>query len=380
MNNKAKVLIVDDIKVNRNILVKIIEKNTNFESYTANNGHEALDLIKKNKPDIILLDVMMPDMDGFEVANKVKNNPKFADIPIIFITALTDEESKVKAFNCGGIDYITKPFSIKEVVSRITVQIRLKQQYEEIKLLNEQIIYEMSIAKNIQNSIMPKKSFTFPNLSIECKYIPFEEIGGDYFDVIEIEENVYLVFLVDITGHGIPASLYTMMLKSNLYYISKKFSSPEKIINQLNIDISNSLLEDYYPTAVLLRLDLNNMKLTFANAGHPGPLYFSKTNKTIEELENKNFSLGLNLNVKIVEKSIDIFKGDRIYIYTDGLINIEHENGTYTDKKSISEFLLDNLEISIKEQLKKLIEKNKKESINGSFEDDVTILGINIGE
>jgi serine phosphatase RsbU (regulator of sigma subunit) len=380
---KVDILIVDDMLINREILLKIIKANTNYSAGTACSGDEAVRMTNELAPDLIILDIIMPDMDGFTVARKIKNDRSTANIPIIFITSLSDDESKIKAFSSGGIDYLIKPFSPKEVVSRITAHICLKRQYEEISRLHAQIMREIATAKKIQDVIIPHENFRFNNFSVYFKFITFEEVSGDYFDVIPIRENVYIVFMADVTGHGIPASLYTMALKSNLYYLTKNYTSPGIMMDDLNKDISRLLLDDFFPTAVMLEIDLNKMICSYANAGHPSPVYFSCKNKSFKFLEKKNFTLGLNVESKIEETAVEIKKGDRIYMYTDGLISCEDCNKKIINIDAAISYLKDNSDLEIEKQIEGLLDNIKKISKSDTdkfYNDDVTVLGIDIGK
>lgn len=130
-----KILVIDDVPVNRKLLGSILQKVPEYEVLLAASGKVALESIEENLPDIILLDIMMPDMDGFEVARRLKANPRTTHIPVIFITALDDIDSKITAFEVGGSDYISKPFNPQEVLRRLTTQVRLKQYTDSLETM-----------------------------------------------------------------------------------------------------------------------------------------------------------------------------------------------------------------------------------------------------
>ncbi|MBN2544862.1 MAG: fused response regulator/phosphatase [Spirochaetes bacterium] len=375
MDIETTILIVDDAKINRVMLENIINQYIKCQTIMAENGEETFKILNEKVPDLILLDVILPDIDGFDIAKEIKNNPLTVDIPIIFITSLTDEDSKIKAFESGGIDFLTKPFSSKEVISRITAQLKLKRQYEEINKLNKKIMVDLAMAKKIQNVIMPQREFNFKKFSFFCKYLPIDAVGGDFYDLIEAEKNVYYIFLIDVTGHGIPAALYTMMLKSNLYYLTNNLNSPAEILNQLNIDISKLLLDDFYPTAVIIKLDFNKMIFTISNAAHPSPLFLSDNKLT--EFKNKNFALAIKPDVKMIEESYEIKKGDKIFIFTDGIFELDNKD-QLIDKSILHEVILETKDNIIKQQISEIIKRIIKKSGNSFFIDDVTLIGIDI--
>ncbi len=135
--SKFNILIVDDNNENRRVLATVLSKNPNYNLTLANDGQSALDSIHEENPDLILLDIMMPGMDGYQVAEKLKEDKKSTEIPIIFITANTEQDSVTRAFTSGGIDYITKPFNHQELLARVNVQVRMKKYHDELKKKNK---------------------------------------------------------------------------------------------------------------------------------------------------------------------------------------------------------------------------------------------------
>lgn len=131
--HQKKILIVDDNPANIEVLYLHLEQ-VGYTVLVADDGYEALSIAPHTQPDLIILDVMMPGMDGFEVATKLKSAPATANIPIIFMTALTDIANKVKGFDVGGVDYITKPFQHREVLVRVQTQLILRQQQQELEI------------------------------------------------------------------------------------------------------------------------------------------------------------------------------------------------------------------------------------------------------
>jgi len=132
MNKKATILIVDDTKENIHILLSLLQE---YDLLVALSGKKALQMVEKNDIDIILLDIMMPEMDGYEVCNILKSQPRTKDIPVLFITAKMDEESIEKAFDTGGIDYVTKPFKPKELLARVKTQLENRRLIRELEFM-----------------------------------------------------------------------------------------------------------------------------------------------------------------------------------------------------------------------------------------------------
>ncbi|WP_409028983.1 response regulator [Gracilimonas sediminicola] len=140
---ESLILIVDDTPANLRLLSHVLTKE-GYEYIEASNGHEAIELAKKHEPDLILLDIMMPDISGFEVVKRIKSNQLLEDTPVIFLSSLSDTEDKVQGFKYGGVDYITKPFQKEETLARIKTHLQIrslqKQLNERIKILREREI------------------------------------------------------------------------------------------------------------------------------------------------------------------------------------------------------------------------------------------------
>lgn len=134
-NSQVKILLVDDIRMNLEIAGKTLERE-GYDLYIADNGFTALDLIHETDFDLILLDIMMPEMDGFETCRKIRQSKKNLDIPIIFLTAKADIDSIVTGFDLGAVDYIRKPFNFLELVARVKTHVELKKSREEIRRKN----------------------------------------------------------------------------------------------------------------------------------------------------------------------------------------------------------------------------------------------------
>ena len=178
MNHRKKdiILIVDDHPVNLKILLSFLQEQ-DFELRVLQSGVQALALLQEITPDIILLDVMMPELDGFETCRRIKVDERFVDIPVIFMTALDTVEDKVTGFKAGGVDYITKPFQQTEVLIRINTHINLRKKALKLKETQEELLLQKNKLETLINSI-PDPIYI---KNVENKYIgcnrAFEELA-----------------------------------------------------------------------------------------------------------------------------------------------------------------------------------------------------------
>jgi len=374
---KGSILIVDDSTTNLAILGAILSERSEYVLMTAETGEEAIRQAERNLPDLVLLDIVIPDIDGYEVARRLQADERTRNIAIIFITSLNDPEDKAKAFQVGGIDYITKPFNHLEVLSRVDAHIRLRRQYEHIAELRGEIAEELVLAQKIQKSIMPRRSFSFPPLQAACVYLPYGSIGGDFFDVIDIGGGRTLSIVVDVTGHGIPAALYTMLLKANLLYSSHQITSAAEYMARLNRSLCQTMEEGFYPSAIALLVDTRSMRLSYVNAAHPYPLYHPHDGKP-RFLQVTNTILGVSPDTTFEEETVALFPGDRILVYTDGLMGLTCRDGSVTDVDTVRFEAERCAAPSMEARLAQLAERIKAYSQEGRFEDDVTLLGLEI--
>lgn len=178
-----KILIVDDVLDNRKLLASIISENTDYEVITAKSGHDIInrfDSIEDNPPDLILLDILMPKINGFHIAQILKGRETTKDIPIIFITALTTAENKIKAFEAGGVDYISKPFHKQELLARVNTHLKIKILHDELKL-KQKVLMQREVELK---ELLDKKTKTIKKISkkksVKEKEDSIEESDGEY--------------------------------------------------------------------------------------------------------------------------------------------------------------------------------------------------------
>ncbi len=239
MNSKSRILIVDDIAENRRLLATIIKKHAEYTVSLANDGYAVLRAIEEYLPDLILLDIMMPGMDGYEVSQALKSNPGTRDIPIIFLTGVTDVASKVKAFESGGVDYVTKPFNEPELLARIHTHLHLKKLQDHLYELVEEKTRKIeritiALVNALENANLYNDTDTGNHIKRVSAYSAFlaEKYGCDREFVKRIK--LYAP-LHDVGKVGIPDDL----LKK-----PGKYTPEEFIAMQEHVVIGARMLED----------------------------------------------------------------------------------------------------------------------------------------
>ena len=189
----ARILVVDDEPQN----IRLLQIRLQADGYTvlaANSGQEALELMQAEAPDLILLDIMMPGMNGFEVCQQIRAGETTQFIPVVMVTALSEKEDRIRAIEAGADDFISKPFDSHEVLARVRSLVRIKKYHDaleeanrELRLHNERLDKELQMASEIQDSLMPQGITDLLGFRIVSHYTPAVVVGGDFFDLWEVE-------------------------------------------------------------------------------------------------------------------------------------------------------------------------------------------------
>ncbi|MFP4428396.1 MAG: response regulator, partial [Desulfovermiculus sp.] len=266
------IMIVDDEAVNRKVLQAFLQQ-AGFEVLVAEDGVQARETAHNRLPDLILLDIMMPGESGFETCTRLKAEPRTADIPIIFLSALDDVQSKIQGFQAGSVDYVAKPFYKEEILARVKTHLKLRHAFEQV--IAEQAKRLEQIKQGQQKLLVHPEDD--PQARYGVYYAPYYEAGGDFYDVFAVNAHTYAYFLGDISGHDLGASMITSAIKALVReYFSPLYTARESI-EHINSVLRQSFFQNgRYMTAVCLLLDQRRMKATIISAGHPPLVYFSR--------------------------------------------------------------------------------------------------------
>ncbi|OFX42017.1 MAG: hypothetical protein A2X03_10780 [Bacteroidetes bacterium GWA2_40_15] len=389
-STKSSVLIVDDNPRNLQVLGGFLKEKGLLVEF-AIDGHSALEWFNKRRFDLILLDIMMPGMNGFEVCRKIKENPVTCDIPVIFITAVSDTDSIVKGFNIGAVDYITKPFIQDELLVRIKTQleaVRSKQLILEylsnIEEKNKNINSSIDYARYIQNAVIQTSETS-------SKYLPDyfiidhpkDILSGDYYWINNIDGQVIFA-VMDCTGHGVPGALMSILGTTFLNDIicHKKILQPDKILECLREKLIHSLGQKQNSVVVkdgmegsVVNFDQSTSTLTFA--GSLNPMVHIRNNE-MTLLKADRFPIGFyDKEAKFSLNTIKINKDDMVYLYSDGYIDqFGGPDSKKIKSKGFRELLLTYHELPLMAQKTKLEEYLNLWRGNLEQTDDILVVGI----
>lgn len=320
----GKILVVDDTPSNIQSLAATL-KPAGYQVLVATNGQQALDVMAKVRPDLILLDIMMPIMDGFEACANIKANADWHDIPIIFLTAKTETADLVKGFELGAVDYVSKPFNAHELMARVHTHLtvdRLRTSVSEknaaLEKAQQQMSAELDLARAMQVAILPSR---FP-VAVGCdgaaRMLPATTMGGDFYDFIELPGGRIGLVMADVSGKGVPAAFFMAVARTNLNALAATASGPADCLQRTNDVLLTQNPMDLFVTVFYAVFDPATGVLTYSNGGHNPPL-LRRANGQVEMLTS---AAGLVLGMfpaSYDEDTVQLAPGDTLVLYTDGV-------------------------------------------------------------
>ncbi|WP_045860415.1 ATP-binding SpoIIE family protein phosphatase [Teredinibacter purpureus] len=327
------ILIAEDSAPDRLILESIVARAGHVPIPVAD-GQEAIEAYKEHKPDIIMLDVLMPRMGGVEAAREIRALTRDEFVPIIFLTSLSDDESLVECIEAGGDDFLPKPYNPVVLVSKIKafgrmrdMHLVLAQQKSLIQAHNQHLIQEQEVAKQVYDKIAHSGCL---DLDIINAYMsPLAVFNGDVL-VAEVSPNgSILILLGDFTGHGLPAAIGSMPLASTFYGMARKGFSMPDIIKEINTKLHEILPIGFFCCATCIDINLEKRRMRIWNGGLPESFLYRARTNSYEMLQSRNLPLGVlsTQNFKANCKRIPLEIGDRFYMWSDGVFEARDSQG-----------------------------------------------------
>ncbi len=365
------ILIVDDTPINLRLLQISLERE-GYAVISATNGIDARKLVSKHMPALILMDIIMPRENGFEVVEKLQQNPKTNAIPVIFLTGNDDVGSKVKGFELGAVDYIVKPFNTIEVLARVRLHLKLSLA---TKALVKTQTDKLKQIQDAQEAMLVNPE-DIPDANFGIYYASLLEAGGDFYDVLQVSDKIFLYMVADVSGHDIGTSFITASVKALLQQNSSLIYSPVDSVKMMNSVLLDILPEGKYLTAAYARLNRKTNIMSIVNAGHLPVLYLPADGKA-EYISVRGTPIGILADAYFETCDIKVNQGDRFFIFSDGLLERADTRRVWT--AVIDELLpvAENLrDVPIKETASRLYELMSED--NSPPDDDIVIMTIEV--
>ena len=342
----ASILVVDDAAANLQVLTGML-KDRGYKARPVPSGKLALLAARKDPPDLILLDINMPEMNGYEVCKHLKADDQLKEIPVIFISALTEQLDKVRAFAIGGVDYITKPFQMEELHARVEthlklrrLQVELEESNSRLERVNGRMSRDLESAAKIQQTFLPCAAPRVPGTEFAWCYRPCDELAGDGLNIIPLGDGKVGLYILDVSGHGVSAALLSVTLSRLLSPPSEPSSilirdradldrlditPPAEVADRLNRLFPYDTATEQFATLMYGVLDVATGDFRHVSAGHPGPLHLPADGPPVI-LESPGFPIGL-ADEAYDERCLHLAAGDRMYLYSDGFPDAMNPGG-----------------------------------------------------
>jgi sigma-B regulation protein RsbU (phosphoserine phosphatase) len=332
----CRVLLVDDAKANLDILVEGLKADHKLS--LALNGETALQIAARTPPDLVLLDIMMPGMDGYEVCRRLRAMPETAEVPIMFLSSLEEVQNKTRGFEAGANDYLTKPFEMLEVKARVRSLLKAKAYSDAVK---EQIASELRVAREIQMGMLPHDFAPFEkSYGVEFGAVlePAREVGGDLYGVCDAGPERLVIFLGDVSGKGIPASMFMVRAISLARLLAREIAEPERILARLNDELAADNPSGMFVTFLCAVFEPKSGRLALANAGQCRPVILHDGQPPRWAVKNLGTALGFEPGLEFERTDLTLQRGDALILYSDGVTEaFNQQEELYGDKRLITD-------------------------------------------
>lgn len=330
----ARVLVVDDLEVNRELLARRVGR-LGHDAGFAENGKVALDQLRAGAWDLVLLDITMPEMDGYETLRRIKDDAALAHIPVIMVSAIDETDSVVRCVELGADDYLTKPFNPVILRARIESSLNKKRLADQKQATLHALARELEIGRRIQQGFLPQTLPQAAGWQIAALCTPARQVGGDFYDALVLPSGRLAFVVADVCDKGVGAALYMALFRSLLRAVLSQSPATEPATETLTRNLA--FLNDYiaiehgrdnmFATMFVGILDFPTGRIDYLNAGHDPPMVYHHAAGAIERLPPANPAVGLMPGMRHVAASTVLAPGDRLLVFTDGIPEAPGGNG-----------------------------------------------------
>lgn len=376
-----KILIINDDESLREIFQMYLELKK-YEVYEASNGTEGLEKAKKILPDLILLEVQLPDIKGDEVCRRLKKNEETKDIPVLFLSSLLETSEKIKGLESGGLDFINNAADYAEILARIETHLKLRELNQELQASNQKLILKQNAlnedlyaAAYIQQSLLPvQPPQKIENLEIAWLCNPCEMVGGDICSINRLNNELSVFYVLDVSGHGVPSAMVTVSVTQFIQQLFHSFFSPKETLTALNRSYP---FEKFNMFSTIFYMTFNNQKgtLIYSSAGHPPAVHLSP-DSPFRLLTSNGPVIGIAANYSY-EECVETLKfGDKIILYSDGIVEFSGEsNQQYGTERFYH--LLEEIKSHPVQEIVRIVSENLKDFGKGKAPyDDVSMIAL----
>lgn len=455
----ASLLIVEDSRIQAKILYdKLVA--AGYEVRAAENGQVGLDLIRERRPTLVISDIEMPKMTGYELCSAVKSDPDLRTIPFILLSTLSDPQDIIKGLHCGADNYVTKPYDPDFLISRIESLLdtplaeedqeqrldvtlagnrysvkagrqqvlnllvstfenaveknnelvrsneeltvakdqltssnhQLEKLNEQLEVTNSRMKRDLDAAAKVQHSLLPSSDSENSMVHVAWKYLPCDELAGDFLNYFMLDDTHLAVYVVDVSGHGVASSLLSVAIGRTLTSHASASSllvkevdgqlvitPPSEVANELNQRFPMEEQNGLYFTMAYGVLDLQSLEFCFASAGHVPIVHIPKGGQP-EVFKVPSMGIGWFDDIEYSDHTVKLQPGDRMYLYSDGVPEAMNADSDQFETRQMLEVLELGKSQSLDDSVSLLLRSVERWCAKHGPKDDVSILGFEISD
>ena len=370
----CRVLIVDDVKANVDILVHALSGE--YKLSVALGGQQALDAVDRNQPDLVLLDIVMPDIDGYEICRRLRAAEATRELPIMFLSSLEDVKDKARGFEVGGDDYLTKPFEVLEVKARVRSLLKAKSYADAVREAAER---DLRIAREIQTGLLPAnvaRQVEGTGLDVHAVLEPARQVGGDLYEVVRLDRDRVLVAVGDVSGKGIPAALFMAVAMTLLRSMARQGKPLEVILRDLNDELLAQNPRGMFVTLQCLVFDLAKGTVTCASAGHHGAALILPGHTPRLAFDSTGCVLGLLPAGDVTTETLPLQPGETLVLFTDGVSEALDPNDDLFGEERLLEYLRDSPDRDARDTALGVLDAVRRHAAGAKQSDDITVVSV----
>ena len=368
----SRVLIVDDVKDNIDVLVNALRDE--YKLSVALDGTAALRSVEKQSPDLVLLDIMMPGIDGYEVCRQLRAREATREVPVMFLSALEDVANKAHGFEVGGNDYLTKPFELLEVKARVHSLLKAKAYADAVR---ETMARDLRIAREIQMGILPTNLASITKgtgLDVHAVIEPARQVGGDLYEVLRVSDSRVVVALGDVSGKGIPAALFMAVAVTVLRTLARQIEQPDEILRRLNDELFEQNPRGMFVTLQCLVIDTKERRVLCAGGGHHQLAVLAPNQPPRLACASSGRPIGLMPANPITCETIALEPGETFVLYSDGVSEAMNPKDDLYGEERLLATLAANRDASPADLVSRVLADVRAFADGAKQSDDITIL------
>jgi sigma-B regulation protein RsbU (phosphoserine phosphatase) len=385
--HEPALLVVDDNEDNRYTLTQRLQRLGYTNLAMAVNGREALDLLRARAFDLVLLDVMMPEMNGYEVLEQMKADARLRHLPVIMISALDQVESVIRCIELGAEDYLPKPFNPTLLRARVGASLEKKRLRDEIDAHLARIEAELESARRIQLSMVPR-DFPAPTaeapVEVFASLFPARQVGGDLYDFFQIRPGTLCLVVADVSDKGAAAALFMSRTKTLIRTLASfmrgangDIPQPHELVVRMNEELCQDNPHSMFATVLLATLDLGTRELRFCNAGHPPPYVVRPAGvASLEAPRGKPLGIRPTFTYATTQRRLAV--GDCLFLFTDGVTEALDVNGEFFSESRLEAVLRSGTEGGARSVVTSVIEAVRRFAAGTPQSDDIAALAVRL--